>query len=77
MRDFEDKLRKDMKSIRDSNDIIVKADKTRSMYRVTEDQYRKLMNDNVTKIYRQAPDNTYAEINSESKRNRKRPENWR
>ena len=29
---FRNKLRKDIKSMRDSNDIIVKADKTRSMF---------------------------------------------
>ena len=45
----------------------MKADKTRSMYRVTKDQYHKLMRGNVTKMYRPAPDTTYAEINSEAK----------
>ena len=65
---FQDKLRKEIKSVRDSNDIIVKADKTRSMYMVTKDQYCKQMHDNVTRNYGQAPNNTYAEINSEAKR---------
>ena len=64
---FQDKLRKDIKSVTDSNDIIVKADKMRSMYRDTKELHLNLMHHNVTKNYRHAPDTTYAEINSEAK----------
>ena len=53
---FQDKLREDVKRLRDDVGVIVKADKTKNMYSVNKDTYQKLMKDNVSKHYRAASD---------------------
>ena len=60
-------MRKDTKTIKNSKDIIVKADKTRNLYQVPKEQYSKLMKENITKNYKIAPENAYDEVNSEAK----------
>ena len=64
---FQEKLKKDVKTLTDTGDIIVKADKTKTLYTVSKTKYEKLLTDNVTANYRQAPESTYAEINQEAK----------
>ena len=63
---FQDKLRRDLATITSTDDIIVKADKTKNLYRMPKDQYRKLLRDNITKNYKTAPDTLLDEINSEA-----------
>ena len=65
--DFQDTLEEDIKTLTNTEDIIVKADKTKNLYSVSKPQYEKLLRDNVTATYKQAPDNTYTEINNEAK----------
>ena len=59
-------MKRDLERIRESDDGIVSADKSRNMYRMPADRYKKLLLDNVTQSYRKAPDGLYAEINSEA-----------
>ena len=68
--DFQNKLREDIDTIRKSKDVIVRGDKTRNFYAVTEDQYEKLLTNNITKNYRSAPvpAGTYNTINQEAQR---------
>ena len=45
----------------------MQADKTRNLYSVENDQYKKLLRDNVTKYYKTAPEEKYDDINIEAK----------
>lgn len=60
------KMTEDLKSVRESNEVVVPADKTRNLYKVSTDQYKKLLHDNVTKTYQLAPDGAYDAINHEA-----------
>eukprot|EP00117_Sycon_ciliatum_P010522 scpid73173/ scgid12394/ len=59
------RLRDDIAHIQESSNISVAADKTRNMHAVKKDRHEKMMHDNVTKNYKQAPENTYDDINME------------
>ena len=65
---FQDALSKDICEMKQSADLIVRADKTRNLYKVPVGQYDKLLRDNVTKHYKAAPENLYDDINSEAQR---------
>ena len=58
---------KDTEKIRKMKEIIVPADKTRNLYAITKTSYDKLLRDNITKSYKQAPAQTYTDINNEAK----------
>ena len=60
-------MKADINDIRNSKEVIVRADKTRNFYRVAQDRYCKLLRDNVTKHYKTAPEHLYDDINSEAK----------
>jgi len=60
------KMQGDLKSVRETNDVIVPADKTRNLYRVPKDHYQKLLHDNITRTYKLAPDDMFNEINTEA-----------
>ena len=62
---FQHKLLNDVKRIRKSTDIIVKADKTPNLYKLT--RYIKLLHSNITKNYKKASQNTVNNINKEAK----------
>ena len=64
---FQRRLEDDIAHIRESSDIFVAADKTRTMYAVNKDRYEKMMHDNVTKNYKQAPEETYDDISVEAR----------
>ena len=64
---LQDKMRKDIKLIKDGAEIVAPADKTRNLYRVPVPEYEKLRRENITKKYKLAPENTYADINAEAK----------
>ena len=66
--DFQNKLLQVIDTIRKSKDVIVRADKMRNLYAVTEDPYEKLLTNNITKNYRSAPAGTYNTINQEAQR---------
>ena len=63
---FQDKLQRDLASITSTDDIIVKADKTKNIYRMPKDRYRQLLRENITKNYKAAPDTLLDDINSEA-----------
>lgn len=65
--DLQAQMKMDLESIKASGEVIVNADKTRNLYKMPKESYRKLVHDNVTKNYKLAPHNTYDEINSEAK----------
>ena len=49
---FQNKLKEDIRLIASSDDIIVRADKAKHVYRMSKDQYTKLLQDNVKKNYK-------------------------
>ena len=65
---FQDTLENDMREIKSSSEIIVRADKTRNLYKMSVDQYDKLLHENVTKHYKFAPARLYDDINVEAQR---------
>ena len=47
--------------------MFVPADKTTNIYKISVDEYKKLLKDNITSKYKQAPDQTMKSINAEAK----------
>ena len=45
---FQQKLRKDVQSIKSSNNMLVFADKSTNLYELSRDHYEKLLHDNIT-----------------------------
>ena len=64
---FQRRLKEDVKSITRTDDIIVRADKTKHVYRMSKNQYSKLLQENITKNYKLAPKTAFASINLEAK----------
>ena len=65
---FQDALRKDIRTIKESNELIIPADKTRNQYHMSTDHYKKLLQEIITKHYKAAPGKLYDEINTEAKK---------
>ena len=65
---FQNTLRKDVERIKNTNEIFVRADKTRNLYSMPKTYYAKLRHDNVTKNYKSGPDHIYDTINAEAKK---------
>ena len=63
---FQEKLRMDTKEICKSEKIFVKADKSRNIYRITPELYKKLLRENITKTYKLDTLNTEKQINNEA-----------
>ena len=51
---FQQQLQKDKKSILQSDKVIVPADKTNNLYKVSVNNYNKLLTENITKSYKKA-----------------------
>ena len=51
---FQKNLQKDIQSINSSNKMFVAADKTKNIYKMDVDNYRKLLRDNITSTYKKA-----------------------
>ena len=57
----------DIDKIKKSNEIIVKADKTCNMYKMTKAEYNKLLLNNITDNYKKSDKDVLNEINQEAK----------
>ena len=64
---FQNTLRNDINSIKKSKNMFMFADKTRNIYEGDKDTYLKLLNDNITNIYRKSKNTVYGKINKEAK----------
>ena len=64
---FQSQLRKDMKDVRTSKNILVFADKSTNLYEVSKEEYNKILDDNITKTYKKAHNNTKEAIDREAK----------
>jgi len=61
-------LSKDVKTIRESNEIYVAADKTTNMYKLSAKNYDKLLQENITAKYKKTNSQVMNEITSEAKK---------
>ena len=64
---FQSKLKDDLKKVKTSGKIMVFADKTTNMYEISKEDYVKLINDNVTKIYQKTTLSTKTKIDKETR----------
>ena len=64
---FQNKLKQELKYIKNSDKIFMQADKTRNYYEVHPSTYKKLLHENVTQNYNKANKDTVQTINSEAK----------
>ena len=64
---FQTKLREDIKTIQQTNEIIVSADKSRNKYKIPVEEYKKLVSDNITKVYKKDESNMIKETNQRAK----------
>ncbi len=65
--DFQNKLKKDIKKATNTNDLIIKADKTNNYYQISPKEHEKLMNKNIQKTYKKATQQEESSINKEAK----------
>ena len=64
---FQARLSKDIKEIRNSDLLLISADKTSNLYGVHKQDYLKLLNDNITAKYKKAHKSIQYSINKEAK----------
>ena len=69
---FLQKLSADARKINASNEVYVPADKTTNLYKVPPDEYKKLLNDNITANYKKASTTVKTRIDREAKKIAKR-----
>ena len=65
--DFQKKLADDINNIKSSENLLIFADKTTNIYKMTPEQYKTILTKNVTKTYRKAERSTQLNINREAK----------
>ena len=65
--EFQRQLAEDVKDIKKATDVLVFADKTTNIYRVSTDAYQKLLHDNITKTYKKTDEKLKNNINKEAK----------
>ena len=66
--DFQMKLRDDIKEIKASNKVFVSADKSRHIYKMEKNEYKKLLQDNITKTYKKLNGKKLRDINFAAKK---------
>ena len=64
--EFQVDLSAKVAEIKSSDSLVVESDKTSNFYLVSVDDYRKMMHDDITKIYRKANDDALDDINREA-----------
>ena len=65
---FEDQLRNDISEIRNTEKVIIPADKTRNLYKMEKDDYNKYFTENITKTYKKSNMNKVNKLNLEAKK---------
>ena len=65
--DFQKKIQEDIRQINNSDKVLVFADKTTNIYKLSIDEHSKLLKNNVTKTYKKAPPKLEKSINLEAK----------
>ena len=65
---FQQELKEDIKDIKSINEAFVPAHKSRNIYKLENEQYRKLLRENVTKRYKKSIFNKVRNINNKAKK---------
>ena len=65
---FQKKIISDVKKINASDSILVNADKTTNIYKIKPDEYKTLLNENITKNYQKTNDDMIKGINVEAQK---------
>ena len=63
---FQIELKKDIKLINESNQVIINADKTQNKYKMDVDQYKNLLNQNITSTYKKCKQEEVAITNKKA-----------
>ena len=66
--EFQKNLAKDIKDIKQSEKTLTSADKTSNMYKLTKEEYNKMLKNAITSTYKKTNNNIKTKINSEGKR---------
>ena len=64
---FQDRLQQDLRRMKASNKTMTFADKTTNIYRLTKEEYDKILNDSITATYKKANNNIKKKINATRK----------
>ena len=64
---FQQELRHDVKRIKEDQKLLILAGKTNNLYRLTTDEYNKLLTENISKSYKKTDKSSLNRINTESK----------
>ena len=65
---FQQKVKDDIKDMKSINKVFVPADKSRNIYKLENEQYSKLLRENVTKTYQKSNFNKVCNINNKVKK---------
>ena len=65
---FQNKLRADLKDIKNDKNVYVAADKTRNFYKMSKENYSQFLNNNITKDYKKADESTINDITKDDKK---------
>ena len=66
--DFQNRLRRDIQTIKETNSILVAADKSRNIYKMSKDDYNKNLVENITKTYKKSNEKKVKNINQETQK---------
>ena len=64
---FQQQLQNDMKSIKQDPKLLIPADRINNLYRLTTDEYNKLLTENISKSYKRTDKSSLNSINTEAK----------
>ena len=64
--EFQDKMGRDIRKIKSSKNIFVKADKSDNIYEIPTREYKELVRNNITAAYKQDSENTITRINKDT-----------
>ena len=64
---FQNKLKEDLKNIKNESKVIIAADKTRNHYKIEKEEYKELLQNNITKEYKKSNDKLVEKITNGDK----------
>ncbi len=64
--EFQQRLEEDLLKLKETNELVVEADKTRNFYKMSANEYRKLLHENVKKDYKKSTEDAVLGVNKEA-----------
>jgi len=64
---FQQQLKSDIREIKQSDKVLVPADKTNNLYKLSVEEYNKLLTDNISKSYKKTKPSAINKVNKEAK----------